>query len=164
MAATATKPATKAAAKAPSPPASQLDPTPSQGEGDPPINTNSVCRPCLCPNGSSCSICFEAPAKSYASNTEVEALVQRVLNLEMRLKTENRSLRLQILALEERTADLESKLSENACYKRNNLPYRGSTTQNDPPYQRKVTPETTPHPRLAQMVSGPRRKTSLTKS
>ena len=50
-------------------------------------------------------------AVALATKTEVDSLLQRVLDLEVRLKTENKSLRLQVLALEERNDHLESEIA-----------------------------------------------------
>ena len=55
---------------------------------------------CLCPVGGSCDICHTAHPVALATKAEVDSLLQRVLDLEVRLKTD-KSLRLQVLALEE---------------------------------------------------------------
>jgi len=104
---TATTPFTPAATKA--------NPSSVPGEGNPlvaPLNNN-----CLCPSGGSCDICctippvpLPVPLAAYASKAEVDSLLQRVLDLEARLKTENKSLRMQVLALEEQIDHLKNEI------------------------------------------------------
>jgi len=66
---------------------------------------------CLCSVGDSCDRCRTVHPVAFATKAEVDSLLQRVLDLEVRLKTENKSLRLQVLALEECNDHLESKIA-----------------------------------------------------
>ena len=65
---------------------------------------------CLCSVGGSCDICRTAHPVALATKAEVDSLLQRILDLEVHLKTENKSLRLQVLALEERNDHLENEI------------------------------------------------------
>ena len=66
---------------------------------------------CLCSVGDSCDRCSTVHPVAFTTKAEVDSLLQRVLDLEVRLKTENKSLCLQVLALEERNDHLESKIA-----------------------------------------------------
>ena len=61
-------------------------------------------------NPSSDAVPPPAPLVAYASKAEVDSLLQRVLDLEARLKTENKSLRMQVLALEEQNDHLKNEI------------------------------------------------------
>ena len=65
---------------------------------------------CLCSVGGSCDICRTAHPVALATKAEVDSLLQRIRDLEVHLKTENKSLRLQVLALEERNDHLENEI------------------------------------------------------
>ena len=65
---------------------------------------------CLCPVDGSCDICHTAHPMAVATKAELDSLLQRILDLEVRLKTENKSLRLQVLALEEQMTTWKVKL------------------------------------------------------
>ena len=66
---------------------------------------------CLCSVGDSCDRCRTVHPVAFATKVEVDSLLQRVLDLEVRLKTENKALRLQVLALEERNDHLETEIA-----------------------------------------------------
>ena len=92
------------------PAATPAPPNTAPGEG----NSSSVTTlhdHCLCSVGGSCDICCTAHPVALATKAEVDSLLQRVLDLEVCLKTENKSLRLQVLALEERNDHLENEIA-----------------------------------------------------
>ena len=60
--------------------------------------------------GDSCDRCRTVHPVAFATKAEVDNLLQRVLDLEVCLKTE-KSLRMQVLALEERNDHLESEIA-----------------------------------------------------
>ena len=61
--------------------------------------------------GDSCDRCRTVHPVAFATKVEVDSLLQRVLDLEVRLKTENKALRLQVLALEEQNDHLETEIA-----------------------------------------------------
>ena len=61
--------------------------------------------------GDSCDRCRTVHPVAFATKVEVDSLLQQVLDLEVRLKTENKALRLQVLALEERNDHLETEIA-----------------------------------------------------
>ena len=99
--------------------------------------------------GGSCDICRTAHPVALATKAEVDSLLQRVLDLEVRLKTENKSLRLQVLALEERNDHLESEIAmlrSNTSTKakpsstNNKSRYKGAPPKNSLPLPAKSLP------------------------
>ena len=87
----------------------------------------TACAQCM---GGSCDICRTAHRVALATKNDVDSLLQWVLDLEVCLKTENKFLHLQVLALEERNDHLESEIAmlrSNTCTKA-----KASSTNNKP--------------------------------
>jgi len=92
---------------------------PLAATGDEGVNPNvaPLQSHCLCPAGGSCDICrteLITTTEAFASNAERETVIRCTcaLDLEVHLKSENKCLHVQVIALEEHTTDLQNEISK----------------------------------------------------